>query len=169
MSEFVAVLVILLLALVAGLALAGSLARGRPLPVRARRLMTERERRVIVLIEAAVPSCRVHAQVAMAALIDCTSGLDRNQRTSVRNRFDRKMIDFVLEDRATGDILGLVELDDRTHNDAKDRARDEITNAAGYRTIRLPAGKHPDRATVRDRILAALAQAAPVDNPGARR
>ena len=126
------------------------------LPVIPCRLMTARERDVLLLIEAAVPHCRVHAQVAMAALIDCKKGLTSKQRTSVRNRFDRKIIDFVLEERSSGNILALVALDDRTHNESRDRARDEITSAAGYRTIRFPAGMRLDRTSVRDRIAAGL-------------
>lgn len=76
----------------------------------------------------------------MAALVDCAGGLTRSQRASARNRFDRKIVDFVLEDRSSGDVLALVELDDRTHSVARDRKRDEITRAAGYATIRIPAG-----------------------------
>jgi len=132
---------------------------GRGLPVVPRRLMTAREREVLPLIEAAVPHCRVHAQVAMGALIDGKKGLSRQEGTAVRNRFDRKRIDFVLEERSTGDVLALVELDDRTHHAAKDRARDEITSAAGYLTIRLGAGKHVDQASVREEIAAGLARA----------
>jgi very-short-patch-repair endonuclease len=93
----------------------------------------------------------------MGGLVDCRKGLTRKESTSVRNRFDRKRIDFVLEERSSGDVLALVELDDRTHREAKDRARDEITNAAGYRTIRLRAGKRLDAKNVRDEISAALA------------
>ena len=157
MSDLFVWLVALLVLLLAALGLAAAL-RGAPkLPVKSRRLMTSRERDVISMIETAVPHCRVHAQVAMAALVDCTGGLTRAQRASTRNRFDRKVVDFVLEDRSSGDVLAIVELDDRTHSAAKDRARDEITAAAGYRTIRLPAGKRPDQLGVRAQILAGLA------------
>jgi very-short-patch-repair endonuclease len=119
--------------------------------------MTAREREVLPLIEAAVPHCRVHAQVAMGALIDCQRGLDSKQRTTVRNRFDRKRIDLLLEEKTSGDVLALVELDDRTHNGRKDRERDELTAAAGYLTIRLPAGKRLDQESVRAQLLAGLA------------
>jgi len=122
------------------------------LRVEPRRLMTERERRVIAMIEAAAPGCRVHAQVAMGALMDARKGLDRKRRRSIRNRFDRKIVDYVLEDRASGDVVAIVELDDRTHNAAKDEARDRLTAAAGYITIRLPAGKGVNAPLVRERI-----------------
>ena len=139
-----------------GFAFLAKAAGGRALPVMPRRFMSPREREALVLIEAAVPHCRVHTQVAMGALVDCKKGLENKRRISVRNRFDRKIIDFVLEERSSGDVLALVELDDRTHMASKDKERDAITSAAGYRTIRLEAGMRLDRVSVRDRILAGL-------------
>lgn len=138
--------------LLAAFALSALSCGSRELPVRPRRLMTDRERRVLELIEAAAPGCRVHAQVAMAAIIDAKPGLPRGRRLGVRNRFDRKIIDYVLECRETGDVIAIVELDDRTHNVAKDAARDRVTAAAGYVTVRIPAGKRVDADLVRERL-----------------
>jgi len=149
---------VLVLMVLAGWAVLAKAAGRKALQVIPERLMTSREREVLLLIEAAVPHCRVHAQVAMGALITCKKGLTHKHRTSVRNRFDRKIIDFVLEERSSGDVLALVELDDRTHNAREDRARDEITSAAGYRTIRLPAGMRLDRTSVCERIAAGLSR-----------
>lgn len=132
------------------------------LPIRARSLMTSRERRVITLIEQALPHCRVHAQVAMAALIDCQKDVPRNQRRAVRNRFDRMVIDFVVEDRSSGNVLALIELDDRTHNSAKDQARDAITTAAGFRTVRLAAGKKIEPTSIRTQVLSELTTTSPM-------
>jgi hypothetical protein len=157
MSEYAVIVIAVVIALIVAFAVAVRRSIGRGLPVVPRRLMTPRERDVLLLIEAAVPQCRVHAQVGMGGLVDCRKGLTPKESTSLRNRFDRKRIDFVLEERSSGDVLALVELDDRTHNEAKDRARDEITNAAEYRTIRLRAGKRLDAKSVRDEISAALA------------
>jgi very-short-patch-repair endonuclease len=102
--------------------------------------MTKREREAIVLIERSLPNCRVHAQVAMGALVKAKTGLSKAQHAAVRNRFNQKIVDFVLEDRSTGNVVALVELDDRTHDAAKDSRRDALTLAAGYRTVRIPAG-----------------------------
>lgn len=159
MTDLLIELIAIALIALALIAVAAKFRGPGTLPVKARRLMTAREREVIAMIEAAVPHCRVHAQVAMGALLDCRPGLSRAERTAVRNRFDRKVVDFVLEDRSLGDVLALVELDDRTHSDAKDRARDGITAAAGYRTVRLPARRRPDAASVRAQIVAALSAA----------
>lgn len=160
MSDYVLIGVVVLVAALIVLLVALKGAGGGTLPVIARRLMTAREREVIIFIEEAVPHCRVHSQVAMGALIDAKKGLSRKERVAVRNRFDRKIVDFVLEEKASGDVLALIELDDRMHDAAKDRSRDEITKAAGYRTIRLPAGKRLDRVTVREQILACLSEPA---------
>ncbi|QNE07191.1 DUF2726 domain-containing protein (plasmid) [Croceicoccus marinus] len=134
--------------------------------VEPRRLMTERERHVIGMIEAAVPACRVHAQVSMGALMNAKRGLDRKRRTAIRNRFDRKIVDYVIEHRETGDVVALVELDDRTHNASKDEARDRLTADAGYTTIRLPAGKGVTHELVRERLAFIFA---PADQSGIAR
>lgn len=107
----------------------------------ARPLLTERERAARVIIEHVLPHARVHVQVAMGALLQPERGYNRSATLSARNRFSQKIVDFVIEDRASGAILALVELDDRSHNPLTDRLRDVMTASAGYRTIRLPAGR----------------------------
>ncbi len=119
------------------------LPRVRPVP-----LMTYAERRVIGHIEAVLPQARIHAQVSMGAFLAPRKGLSRSQATSDRNRFSSKRVDFLAEDKATGEIIAIIELDDRTHNRGADARRDAMTASAGYRTIRLPAGVRHDRASV---------------------
>jgi hypothetical protein len=121
-----------------------------------RPLMTPMERRTIAYIEQAVPGARVHAQVSMGALIKPRSGLSAKDRGRVFFSFAAKRIDYVLEDRRSGEIMALVELDDRTHDSAADQKRDCLTKAAGYLTIRIPATERPTRETVADRLNAAL-------------
>jgi hypothetical protein len=130
MFEYGSVLFAVILVVLAGCAMVVVRSSAKKLPVVPRRLMSPREREAIGMIEAAVPHCRVHAQVSMGALLDCRKGLENKRRVAIRNRFDRKVIDFVLEEKSSGDVLALVELDDRTHKAEKDRARDAITRAA---------------------------------------
>lgn len=134
------------------------------LPVTAKPLMTNAERRAIVHIEAALPGTRVHAQVSMGALMKPRKGLDRSTYFRTFNRFCSKRVDFVVEDRATGRILMLIELDDATHNRRSDQDRDRLTIRAGYTTVRLPASERPTAESVRQHIRNAL-EAAP-SNPG---
>lgn len=109
--------------------------------VRAKALLTERERAARGIIERVLTHTRVHVQVSMGALLQLKGGFGRNEATRTRNRFSQKIVDFVIEDRTSGAILALVELDDRSHDISRDRQRDAMTASAGCRTLRLPAGK----------------------------
>jgi very-short-patch-repair endonuclease len=124
--------------------------------VRAKRLMTRVEREVIGHLEAAVPWCPVHAQVCLGALLEPSRWLPRGTRSRLRYSYGSKIVDFVLEDRRTGEVVALVELDDRTHNFGGDAARDQLTSRAGYLTIRLPASEYPTRTNVLARVTGAL-------------
>ncbi|OJV28237.1 MAG: hypothetical protein BGO24_07865 [Sphingomonas sp. 67-36] len=117
-----------------------------PAPV-AKPLLTPAEQVALDLIETALPHCRVHAQVAMGALLSPPRHEGR-RRAADRNIFSQKIVDFVIQSRADGRVLALVELDDRTHRRARDVARDVMTAKAGYRTIRLVAGQRLSSASV---------------------
>jgi len=119
-------------------------------------LMSRVEREVLGHLEAAVPWCRVHAQVCLGALLQPSRWLPRKTRARQRYGYSWLIVDFVLEDRRTGYVVALVELDDRHHNHARDRERDRLTARAGYLTIRLPASEYPSRSTVLARVSAAL-------------
>ena len=138
----VVVLGLFILILVLALALLLALPRAQVTQVVAKPLLTAREREALLELERAFPQFRIYPQVAMGALVQVQRGLSRSAGTAIRNRFDRKIVDFVLEDRSTGEVYALVELDDRTHEVADDRRRDALTQAAGYRTFRLPAGRN---------------------------
>ncbi len=56
--------------------------------------------------------------------------------------FSSKRADFVLEDRRTGEVMGIVELDDSTHDQKKDIDQDRLLARAGYKTVRLKPGRH---------------------------
>ena len=137
----------------------------RQVPLIAKPLMTKRERECIVLLESMFPNHRIHAQVAMNALVRTKAGLDKKQNVSWRNKFDRKVVDFVMEERGSGDISALVELDDRTHNLEKDRKRDLMTQAAGYRTVRIP----PRTKLTEQALRPIFAEVAPTGNVAARK
>ena len=116
--------------------------------VRRKNFVTRVEAQTLLYIEELFPKVRVHCQVAMSALIAPAKGLSSKERLWTHRRYGQKVVDFVLQDRASGKIIVLVELDDRTHNEAKDRERDKITAAGGYPTIRLTAKMRPTRASV---------------------
>jgi very-short-patch-repair endonuclease len=116
---------------------------GPPRPI-AKRFLTARETAMLTTLERALPHCRIHAQVAMGALLQVPNNPLRKRKLSDRNAFSQKIVDFVAQDRATGAILALIEVDDRSHHAARDRVRDEMTGYAGYRTVRIPGRVQPN-------------------------
>jgi very-short-patch-repair endonuclease len=80
----------------------------------------------------ALPNHVILAQVSFGALLTA-------RRTATRNRFDRKIADFVVCDKAM-QVLAIIELDDSSHRgrEDKDAARDKLLVDAGYRVIRYP-------------------------------
>jgi very-short-patch-repair endonuclease len=121
---------------------------GPKLFVRSKHFLTQIETETLRHLETLFPQLRIHAQVAMSALIAPAKTLSSKERLWTRRRYGQKVVDFVLQDRRTGQVLVLVELDDWTHNWVKDHARDRITSAGGYQTIRLPANQRSTRASI---------------------
>ena len=76
------------------------------------------------------PSYYILAQVAFTALIT-------SQDIHVRNKFNRKVTDFVVLNKQL-EVLAIIELDDPSHlgQEARDAARDAMFHDAGYRVIR---------------------------------
>lgn len=100
-----------------------------------RPLMTAREREFFVLLRGALPAdAEIYAQVSMGVLIDVAKGV-----RSDRNRFDRKVLDFVVCG-ADGLVLYVVELDDRSHAaksaQYRDTTKNDICAAAGLPLVR---------------------------------
>jgi hypothetical protein len=111
-------------------------------------LMTDNEREFFHRLERALPGHHVFPQVAFAAFLTHDSKVARNARMALRNRFDRKMADFVVCERETLSIVALIELDDRSHRAIDDQLRDQLTEAAGYRTIRFMSKQKPTEAEI---------------------
>ncbi len=123
--------------------LSGSFTSQQPLPPVARPFMTQREQAMLAALEHVLPMYRIHAQVAMGALLKVPSVPGRRVIPADWNPFARKIVDFVVEDPTTGRVIALIEIDDRSHDAEKDRERDAMTARAGYRTLRIPAGTGP--------------------------
>ena len=73
--------------------------------VRAKALLTERESAARGIIERILFHARMHVQVSMSALLQPKAGFGRKEAMRTRNRFFQKIVDVVLEDRASGAIL----------------------------------------------------------------
>lgn len=121
----------LLLTLAAG---AARRSKGAPrsgaLALKARPLMTEREQAMYWRLKETFPGSVVLAQVAFSALV--TSAREH------RNRFDRKVADFVLCDPSMK-VQVVIELDDASHKGRarQDAAREKLLAKAGYKLLRF--------------------------------
>lgn len=100
-------------------------------------LMSEAEKRLFEVLEAAAPSFLVCPQVAMSAIV--TRPSHQNQLRH-RAAFSQKRLDFVLVDRETLTARLVVELDNSSHRhrQAEDAKRDEMLTRAGYPVLRVP-------------------------------
>ena len=106
-------------------------ARSRaPLRLHRKPVMTAREQQMYHLLQTALPECTVLAQVAFSALVTA------QERTN-RNRFDRKVADFVLCSQQLN-VIAIIELDDSSHagRERQDQERDAMLRLAGYVTLR---------------------------------
>lgn len=117
-------------------------ASGPPAPI-AKPFLTRREAAMLRPLEQVLPMYRIHAQVAMGALLKAPAGLSRGASFADRNSFSQKIVDFVIHDPTTGKVIALVEVDDYSHDIARDRKRDAMTARAGYLTIRIPGSTKP--------------------------
>lgn len=108
---------------------------------RRRWLLTKNEAAMYNRLLQALPDKVILAQVSFGALLTARS-------TATRNRFDRKIADFVVCDKAL-QVLAVIELDDSSHRgkESRDAARDKLLQNAGYRVIRYP--RVPDSEKVR--------------------
>jgi len=117
---------------------------------KAKRLFTPNELEFIGRLEAAAPGLRFHGQVSMGAILDpAVPSSDRKAFMSIRGMFAQKIVDFVAQDRATGEIIAIIELDDRTHSSGKDEKRDFMLSGAGYRIIRWNSKNKPSIDSIR--------------------
>lgn len=119
-----------LLLFLAMLAVRGNAKSRAPLRLQRKPVMTAREQQMYRLLQTALPECTVLAQVAFSALVTAKGWANRN-------RFDRKVADFVLCSRQLN-VIAVIELDDSSHagRERQDRERDAMLRLAGYVTLR---------------------------------
>ena len=94
------------------------------------------------LLNAMAGRYAVHGKVRIGDLAKPANGLDKSQSASARNSIDRKHVDFVICDLKTMDILGVVELDDSSHNQPdrieRDALVDHVMQSAGIPILHVP-------------------------------
>ncbi|MRW85264.1 DUF2726 domain-containing protein [Pseudoduganella sp. FT26W] len=100
------------------------------LKLQPRRPLTAREQQMYFRLTETLTDCAVFPQMPLAALLTTSDRQDRN-------RFDRKIADFLVCTKTLTPIA-VIELDDPSHNNkaAQDADRDAMLRNAGYQTIR---------------------------------
>jgi hypothetical protein len=132
---------------------------------KAKRMLIANELEFLSRLEAAVPELRICPPVAMGAVLDpATHRSDRRAYFRQRGMFSQKIIDFVVQRRDDGSIVAIIELDDRTHDSAKDARRDAMLASAGHKITRWNSKAKPDDAAIRAALLPS-----PVAHPDERR
>lgn len=107
----------------------------------AKPLLTANETQFFKMLQNALPSYTVLAQVSMGALLQVK--VPRNESVlKYRGRFAQKIVDFVILDENC-QVVTLIELDDKSHVKEKDLARDAMTAEAGYPTLRYLSTRKP--------------------------
>lgn len=104
--------------------------QSNPRNIYPKQVITHFESKMFKRLEHAFPEHHLLAQVAFSALIT-------HDDMKIRNRFNRKVTDFVLLDQAYN-VVVIIELDDPSHigKEIEDAERDSMLHAAGYRVLR---------------------------------
>ena len=128
---------VLVIATIAVLVIAALLPKNRrklkplgQLQLQARSPLTPREQQMFFRLTETLTDFTVFAQMPLASLLTTKNREDRN-------RFDRKIADFLICTKTLTPIA-VIELDDASHNNkqVKDADRDSMLRNAGYLTIR---------------------------------
>lgn len=123
-------------------------ARRRPRgPYKAKSILTPNEIEFFNRLVSALPGYVVLSQVAMSALIEPRTQ-DPKEYMRRRVKFAQKYVDFVVCEPGDLRVIAIVELDDITHDAAKDALRDEMVEGAGYTVVRWHSRRKPNRADI---------------------
>jgi very-short-patch-repair endonuclease len=107
-------------------------------------LFTPEERSFLGVLEQALDSrYRVFGKVRLGDIIKPAKGLDAGRRTATQNRINQKHLDFVICTANKLALVGVLELDDRSHGRPDRGERDEFVDralaSAGIPLLRFPA------------------------------
>jgi hypothetical protein len=120
--------------------------------VAAKPLLTANELEFYARLRQALPDQVVLCQVAMGAFLQPEARTPQQHYLRVRSRFAQKISDFVVCDPTDMRIRVVIELDDRTHDDRRDAARDAMLAQAGIDTLRFSSRQKPGIAAIRSAV-----------------
>jgi hypothetical protein len=135
------------------LLLAAKKGKGQTGTYRRRKLMTDNEEELFGRLVVALPDHYIFPQVAMSAMLQPASTNGRTAHSD-RLRIAQQRVDYVVCTKSC-EIVAVVELDDRTHSQAKDQLRDSRLEQAGIRTVRFQSRNKPKGELIRKMVLGA--------------
>ena len=126
---------LLILGVVAVVMAAGRRSSSAPGTYEARKPLTEPEQVLYWRLREAMPECVILSQVSFSRFLG-PAGADAKMRRSLFASISQKTVDFLvcLPDFT---LVAAVELDDGTHDRARDARRDAILGSAGVHVVRL--------------------------------
>ena len=125
--------------------------RGGTEAYKRRKLMTANELEFFGRLVTALPAHFIFPQVALSALLEASSS-DKKKAHSDRLRIAQQRADYVVCD-ANGEVIAVVELDDKTHSRTKDQTRDARLGQGGIRTVRFESRNKPTVEVIRSTVL----------------
>jgi len=103
---------------------------------------------------------RVFGKVRLGDIITPANGLSRSSRTIALNKINKKHVDFVVCNAADLAVVGVIELDDTTHNRKdrveRDRFFEQACASASLPLVRFDVQKGYRLEEVRDRLSTAF-------------
>jgi len=127
-------------------------------------LFTKAERSFFGVLEQAVTDdFRVLGKVRVADILSPEKGMNRSEWQIAFNMISAKHFDYVVCNKEDLSVAAVIELDDKSHNNQRNKARDEIIEraceSAGLVLIRFPAKRAYEVTAVRNSIIERLARA----------
>jgi hypothetical protein len=118
-----------------------------------------------VLQQALAPQFTPLAKIRLADLLRVQRGLSAQRRSAAFNRVSSKHADFVLCASDTFRVVGVIELDDKSHRDEARQRRDQFLDgalaAAGIPVVHVAVQRSYSVADVRARLQSLLSANAP--------
>ena len=124
---------------------------------RTEKLFTAAERSFLGVLEQILgDQYRILGKLALTDVIRPRKGLSNSARTSARNRLLGRHVDFAICDLRTLQVIGVIELDDSSHEGLSAQRRDEFKDkalaAAGVPIVRISAQRGYSPAQVREQV-----------------
>jgi uncharacterized protein DUF2726 len=168
-SEHLVPLFLILLILIAAVVIRGILRRstaGKPSAKQKDLLFNPAEHSFLgVLKQILGNEYRIIRKVRIADIIRPQEGFSQSAHTSALNSIASKHVDFAVCDPRTMQVVGVIELDEPSHNETSRRRRDKLVAAAlssaGIPFVRIPAQRAYTPGEIRLRISGLFATANP--------